>query len=212
MTRLITRYRSFLRWVGRRFASTIQNEQVRYLLDPHRQVNGPGSHITLGHRSYFNGPPRVHVYDSYVYRSNVHIGRYCSLADDIEFLLGGNHHPEWVSTFPHHASTDEVTGRGDIEIGNNVWIGRGAVIFSGVRIGDGAIVGARSVITKDVDPFMIVAGVPARPIRLRFDEHMVERLRKIEWWNWPDEEVDRFAPLLQSGDIGRFIDEAERRS
>lgn len=117
-----------------------------------------------------------------------------------------------MSTYPFHSSSDEVTGRGDIEIGNDVWIGRGAMIFSGVRIGDGAIVGARSVVTKDVAPYTIVAGMPARPIRQRFDDQTVARLLEIKWWNWSDEEVRHVAPLLQLDDIARFIREEERRS
>jgi acetyltransferase-like isoleucine patch superfamily enzyme len=144
------------------------------------------------------------------------IGRFCSIADGVEILLGGNHRTDWVSTYPfpefarqwpsavgqsgHHQS------RGDVRIGHDVWLGSQSMVLSGVTIGNGAVVAARSVVTRDVPSYAIVAGNPARTIRLRFDPRSVERLLAAEWWNWPKERIGRAMPLLMSGDIEGFLD------
>lgn len=91
-------------------------------------------------------------------------------------------------------------------LGNDVWIGYEAVILSGVTIGDGAVVGARAVVTKDVEPYTIVGGVPARPIRRRFDEETIGELRRIQWWNWERERIHRALPFIQRGDIHALRD------
>ena len=135
----------------------------------------------------------------------VEIGRYCSIAHDVEFFLGGVHHPEWISTYPHHAHPQEVSSNGNISIGNDVSIGRGTSILSGVTIGDGAVVGANSLVTRDVRPYAVVGGVPAREIRLRFDESVVARLHELRWWDWPDHLVAEHAALLQQPDVRRFL-------
>ena len=90
---------------------------------------------------------------------------------------------------------------GSITIGNDVWIGYEAVILSGVTIGDGAIIGTRAVVTKDIPPYTIVGGVPAKPIRRRFDEETVARLEELRWWDWEEEKIRRNITAIQSGDI-----------
>lgn len=90
-------------------------------------------------------------------------------------------------------------------IGNDVWIGYEAVILSGVTIGDGAIVGARAVVTKDVPPYTIVGGVPARSIRRRFDEETIKKLEALRWWDWDEERIKRSIPAIQSGDIEALL-------
>ena len=97
--------------------------------------------------------------------------------------------------------TDAWDNRGDIVIGNDVWIGYEAVILSGVTIGDGAIIGARAVVTKDVPPYTIVGGVPARPIRKRFDDETIAKLAEIQWWNWPEEKIKSSIRAIKAGDI-----------
>lgn len=89
--------------------------------------------------------------------------------------------------------------KGDIVIGNDVWIGYEAVILAGVTIGDGAVIGSRAVVTKDVPPYTIVGGVPARTIRRRFDEDIVEELLRLRWWDWPEEVIKENIPAIQSG-------------
>ena len=91
--------------------------------------------------------------------------------------------------------------KGDIVIGNDVWIGYEAVILSGVTIGDGAIIGARAVVTKDVAPYSIVGGVPAKEIRKRYDPQTIERLIQLKWWDWPEENIRQALPALMHGDI-----------
>ena len=98
-----------------------------------------------------------------------------------------------------------ITRKGDILIGNDVWIGYEAVILSGVTIGDGAIIGTRAVVTKDVPPYTIVGGVPARPLRKRFTEEVIEKLLKICWWNWPDHKVKEHLDCIRKGDIDSLI-------
>ena len=96
---------------------------------------------------------------------------------------------------------DAWDNKGDIVIGNDVWIGYEAVILSGVTIGDGAIIGTRAVVTKDVPSYTIVGGVPAKPIRKRFDEETIQKLEEIRWWDWEEERIKRNIQAIQSGDI-----------
>ena len=100
--------------------------------------------------------------------------------------------------------TDAWDNKGDIVIGNDVWIGYETVILSGVTIGDGAIIGTRAVVTKDVPPYTIVGGVPARHIRRRFDEESVTKLMELKWWEWPDEKIKENLPAIQSGRINEL--------
>lgn len=143
--------------------------------------------------------------------ASLRIGAYCSIAADVSIFLGGEHHSEWVTTFPfgalypEHAHPDHPKTRGDVVIGNDVWLGRSAVIMSGVTIGDGAIIGANALVAKDVAPYTIVVGNPGRAVRVRFGPEIVGRLLEIAWWKWPEERVRRAAPLLQSPDIQRLI-------
>ena len=96
---------------------------------------------------------------------------------------------------------DAWDNKGDIVIGNDVWIGYEAVILSGVTIGDGAVIGSRAVVTKDVEPYTIVGGVPAKPIRKRFDEQTIEKLEKIGWWDWSEEQIRQNIGAIQAGDV-----------
>lgn len=97
--------------------------------------------------------------------------------------------------------TDSWDNKGDIVIGNDVWIGYQAIVMQGVTIGDGAIIGARAVVTKDIPPYTIVGGVPAKPIRKRFSDEVLLQLLKIKWWEWPDEKIRENISAIQSGNI-----------
>ena len=146
------------------------------------------------------------------------IGRYCSIACGAKFLFtSGNHALRSLSTYtfpifyeeyglnPENI-TDAWDNKGDIIIGNDVWIGYEAVILSGVTVGDGAIIGARAVVTKDVPPYTIVGGVPARPIRKRFNDETIAFLEKTRWWNFDKEKIKKLIPYIQAGDINGFKD------
>lgn len=144
------------------------------------------------------------------------IGKFCSIACGTKFLFNSaNHALDSLSTYPFplffeewnlekEKVTDAWDNRGDIVIGNDVWIGYEAVILSGVTIGDGAIIGTRAVVTKDVPPYTIVGGVPAKSIRKRFDEKVIEALLKIKWWDWTEEKVARNIENIKTGCIERL--------
>ena len=141
------------------------------------------------------------------------IGKYCSIACGAKFLLNSaNHTLRSLSTYPFPifyeawgTPVSEVSSawdnRGDIVIGNDVWIGYEAVILSGVHIGDGAIIGARAVVTRDVEPYTIMGGVPARPIRKRYDEDTIQRLLALRWWDFPPEQMRKCLDALEQGDL-----------
>jgi acetyltransferase-like isoleucine patch superfamily enzyme len=140
------------------------------------------------------------------------IGKFCSIASEVVILLGGEHNPNNISTFPFHAYWSEAVNfssgpgsKGNVTIGNDVWIGYGVTILSGVTIGDGAVIGAKSLVVDDVPPYYIVGGVPARAIRRRFTDLQVEKLLKIKWWDWPKEKIIFFLPFLVSNRIDEFI-------
>ncbi len=145
------------------------------------------------------------------------IGKFCSIACGAKFLFtSANHSMKSLSDYPFPIFFEEwdldpkqITSawdnRGDIVIGSDVWIGYEAVILSGVTIGDGAIIGTRAVVTKDVPPYTIVGGVPARPIRRRFEDRTIERLMNLRWWDWPEERIRKNIAALQSGDIDALV-------
>ena len=141
------------------------------------------------------------------------IGKFCSIACGSKFLFtSANHTLGSLSTYTFPIFFDEWgldaknirsawDNKGDIVIGNDVWIGYEAVILSGVTIGDGAIIGTRAVVTKDVPPYTIVGGVPAKPIRRRFDDETIAELLRQRWWDWDKEKISRNISAIQSGDI-----------
>lgn len=139
------------------------------------------------------------------------IGKFCSIACGAKFLFtSANHKMSSLSTYPFPIFYEEWgldakdirnawDNKGDIIIGNDVWIGYEAVIMTGVTIGDGAIIGTRAVVTKDVLPYTIVGGVPAKPIRKRFDDATVEKLIKLRWWDWEHEKIAQSIAAIQAG-------------
>jgi len=138
------------------------------------------------------------------------IGSFNSIAL-AEFLLGGNHRTDWITTFPFghiflenfprgsiHGTNGHPVSKGDIVIMNDVWIGYGCTVLSGVTIGSGSVLAARSVVTKDVPPYSIVGGNPARVIKYRFNPEMIDLLLKIAWWDEDDSIINSVVPILQS--------------
>ncbi|HWB59826.1 MAG TPA: CatB-related O-acetyltransferase [Chthoniobacteraceae bacterium] len=141
------------------------------------------------------------------------VGAYCSIAVDVKIFLGGNHRIDWITTYPFTVFRESAKGikghpatKGDVIIGNDVWIGAGAIILSGVSIGNGAVIGAYSVVTKDVPPYGIAAGNPAKFIRYRFSEADIATLEQLAWWDWPDAKIDAAMPLLLAGNVAALRD------
>lgn len=144
------------------------------------------------------------------------IGKFCSIACGAKFLFNSANHAlgslstytfplffeEWGTDVENLAAAWD--NKGDIIIGNDVWIGYEAVILAGVTVGDGAVIGARAVVTKDVPPYTIVGGVPARPIRKRFSDEAIARLEALRWWDWPEERIAANLEAIQSGDLERL--------
>jgi virginiamycin A acetyltransferase len=153
------------------------------------------------------------LYHYPVNKEKLVIGKFCSIACGAKFIFtSANHALKSLSTypFPIFASewgldwdhvTDAWDNKGDIVIGNDVWIGYEAVIMQGVHIGDGAIIGTRAVVTKDIPPYTIVGGVPAKEIRKRFCPKTTESLQQLQWWNWPYEKIQKHLPDIINGDL-----------
>lgn len=145
------------------------------------------------------------------------IGKFCSIACGAKFLFNSaNHTLKFLSSYTFPLFFEEWgldkknvasawDNKGDIIIGNDVWIGYEAVIMAGVHIGDGAVIAARAVVTKDVPPYTIVGGTPARKIRMRFEEETIARLQQIQWWNWPVEKIRQSLPYIMEGTVDRLI-------
>ncbi len=146
--------------------------------------------------------------------AKLYIGKYTSIAGGVKISFG-DHRLDMVSTYPFEilkqywksvpTGISDHTTRGDVRIGNDVWIGTDALILSGVTVGDGAVIAAKCVVTKDVPPFALVAGIPGRVLRYRFSEAIISELLRLSWWDWPDEVVDSYLPLMMSGDIEGFL-------
>ncbi len=159
---------------------------------------------------YTYGKPLVYWWGG---STKLKIGKYCSLAPGSTFVVGGEHSTRHITTYPFISFSGKRpdTGKGNVVIGNDVWIGLNALVLSGVTIGDGAVIGAGCVVTKDVAPYAIVAGNPARLIRYRFSPETIESLLKIKWWDWPHEKVMASMDILDSPDLEKFKELVEAK-
>ncbi len=144
------------------------------------------------------------------------IGKFCSIACGAKFLFtSANHTLRSLSTYPFPLFFEEWEldkkqvasawdNKGDIVIGNDVWIGYEAIILSGVNIGDGAIIGARAVVTKDVPAYTVVGGIPAKEIKKRFDAETIDKLQQIQWWDWSFEKIQQILPYLMNREVDKL--------
>jgi acetyltransferase-like isoleucine patch superfamily enzyme len=170
--------------------------------------------MSFGRFSYGPYPKVNHINNG----SNLHIGQFCSIAGNVNVYLGGSHRTDWVTTYPfghiHQNLFDKFDGsghpktNGDVVIGNDVWICENVTIMSGINIGDGAVIAANSHVVKNVEPYSIVGGNPAKLIKYRFTPLQIENLLKIKWWNWDIEKINKFTPLLCNENIDEFINVA----
>jgi len=182
-----------------------------------RQVTNPN--IVVGRYSYYSGYYHGHGFDDCarylspeVGADRLVVGSFCSIGTGAAFIMAGNqgHRMDWISTFPFHfvpdapEFADALNGyqpKGDTVIGHDVWIGAEAIVMPGIRIGNGAVIGTRAVVTRDVAPYAVVAGNPAKTIRWRFDEGHIALLQDMAWWNWSVDDLSAAMPLLCAGDV-----------
>jgi acetyltransferase-like isoleucine patch superfamily enzyme len=146
------------------------------------------------------------------------VGNFCSIAHNVNIYLGGNHRIDWVTTYPfghiHQDMFNNFDGighpstKGDVIIGNDVWIGSNVTIMSGVTIGDGAVIANNSHIVKNVNPYSLVGGNPAKLIKYRFTQEQIEKLLEIKWWYWEDDKINKITHLLCNNNIDEFIKSA----
>lgn len=174
------------------------------------QIKNPN--ITVGEYTYFSDTDfESHVTHHYEFIGDkLIIGKFCQIGAGVEFIMNGaNHQMNAVSTYPFFIfggwdADAPINGnlplKGDTVVGNDVWFGQNVTVLPGVHIGDGAIIGLNSTVTRDVPPYTIVAGNPARIIRKRFDDELIELLEKFCWWDKPYDEINRLIPLLTCAD------------
>jgi len=183
------------------------------------------ANVEIGEYTYYDDPDgpeafRRNVLYHYEFLGDrLVIGRFTAMAAGTKFIMnGGNHRLTGVSTYPFSIFAGwrglwegelDFPSRGDTVVGNDVWIGYDALLMPGVRIGDGAVVAARSVVTSDVPPYAIVGGNPARVIRRRYDDTTVTKMLKIAWWDWPVDAITKAIPLISQTDVDAL--EAFRR-
>jgi chloramphenicol O-acetyltransferase type B len=177
--------------------------------------------IQVGTFSYYSGYYHKHSFLGCIHyllakkgTDKLIMGNYCSIASGAIFMMGGNqgHKADWASTFPFYfqanifkSSLNAYSPAGDTVIGSDVWIGSEAMILPGIHIGSGAIVAARSVVTKNVPPYAIVGGNPASILKYRFDDETIQALLQIQWWNKTEESVKELMPLICSTDIQSLL-------
>jgi len=200
----------------RRWREHQQRKSIRKLPKLHRdtqKLRNRYPQYTFGIGTY--GDLNVHDWNE---GTTLHVGAYTSIASNVEVYLGGHHRMDWLSCYPFPAKIEQVTDitdfggtNGNVVIGNDCWISSHVIILSGVTIGDGAVVAAGAVVTKDVAPYAVVGGNPAKQIRWRFDEPTRQVLQHSAWWNWPEAEIRAIAHLLCSSDLGAFLEYLGRR-
>ena len=182
-----------------------------------KQVTQPN--IRVGRYSYYSGYYHGHSFDDCARfilpdddADKLIVGSFCSIGTGAAFIMAGNqgHRNDWISTFPFfwmpkvpafEGAQNGFLPAGDTVIGSDVWIGSEAIVMPGVTIGHGAVVGTRALVARDVEPYTIVGGNPAKPIRKRFDETQIAALLEMQWWDWPEELLHGAMPLLTSGDV-----------
>ena len=201
------------------------NENIKQLVYIKNVITRPN--IIVGDYTYYDDADGAESFEEHVTHhyeflgDKLIIGKFCAIAKGVEFVMNGaNHRMDSVSTYPFNImgggwerfapELGELPFKGDTVVGNDVWIGQNAVILPGVHIGDGAIIGANSVVGRDVEDYTIVIGNPARVLRRRFDEEMTGLLLRFRWWDKSIEEINALIPILTCSDLEKV--KAELRS
>lgn len=171
--------------------------------------------IIVGDYTYYDDPEDIHNFEKNVLylfefmKDRLIIGKFCQIATGVRFIMnGGNHAMDGISTYPFKVFGKSwancpinVVSRGDTIIGNDVWFGNSVTIMPGVKIGHGAIIGTNSLVTKDVEPYSIIGGNPAKLIRNRFDDETIDFLLQLAWWDWPIEKITKNIMAIITGDL-----------
>lgn len=171
----------------------LRNLIHKYLNSKHRRASFSTS-VTVGEHTYGIDYKNCLIFNN---SDSITVGSYCSIAEDVRFIASGEHFYKRVSTFPFNSRllskspTLDTNSKGKIEIGNDVWIGYGAVVLSGVKIHDGAVIAARAVVRENVPAYQIFGGVPAKKISSRFTDEEIEFLLDLRWWDWEFDAIKR---------------------
>ena len=206
-------------------AETIKADfEVTEYLSPHLKMEYYAEKIKREHCNCYEsenveiGDFSYRYPDIQQYGGKLKIGKFCSFAPNVKIMLGGEHRTDWCSTYPFNALMPEFSyidghpfSKGDITIGNDVWIGSDVTILSGVTIGDGSVIAANACVTQNVEPYTIVGGIPAKPIKKRFCDEEIKRLLRIRWWDWKWEEIWQVIPVLQSNSLNELFDFYEEK-
>lgn len=192
------------------------NENIKSICYIKNVIKNPN--IKVGEYTYYsdiNGPENFETHVTHHYDfigDKLIIGKFCAIAQGVEFIMNGaNHRMNSVTTYPFNImgsgwekatpSLEDIPLKGDTIVGNDVWIGQNVTVMPGVNIGDGAIIAANSVVTKDIAPYHIAGGNPCRIIRKRFDDELIEYLLGLEWWNWPPKKIFENLEVLCSSNL-----------
>lgn len=211
----------------------MKNKFESWLVSKYLKENITNPNIEVGDYTYYSGYYHKENFEDYCVRyllgdgstknykdlfgekfdfDKLTIGKFCSIGSGAVFILAGNqgHNSSWVSTYPFNGkrefskSKNGFVKSGDTVVGNDVWIGTEAMIMPGVSIGDGAIIGSRSLVTKDVPPYTVVGGNPAKILKIRFNESEINMLKELSWWNWPVEQINEAMEYICSNKIEDF--------
>ncbi len=171
--------------------------------------------ILVGDYTYYDDPDDIYNFERNVLylfefmQDKLIIGKFCQIATGVRFIMNGaNHAMNGLSTYPFKVmgkswsnAPMNVVSKGDTVIGNDVWLGNSVTIMQGIKIGNGAIIGTNALVTKDVEPYTIVGGNPAKVIRKRFDDETIDILQKLAWWDWPIEKITNYISAIATGNL-----------
>lgn len=195
--------------------SLYPNEEIKRVCFIKNAVKNP--HIIIGDYTYYDDPNGAERFEEHVTHfydfigDRLIIGKFCAIGQGVEFIMNGaNHRMNSVTTYPFNImghgwetavpEMEDLPLKGDTVVGNDVWIGQNVTVLPGVRIGDGAVIGADSTVARDIPPYTVAAGNPCKVVKNRFDADLTAYLLDLQWWNWPEEKIFRNLDRLCSGD------------